>query len=34
MLLHRALRLYEHAARQGRAAAEMKIGNFHYHGKV
>ncbi|CAN0310521.1 unnamed protein product, partial [Ectocarpus fasciculatus] len=29
----RALRLYEHAARQGRASAEMKVGNFHYHGK-
>eukprot|EP00903_Cladosiphon_okamuranus_P006906 g6721.t1 len=30
----RALRLYEHAARQGRASAEMKIGYFHYHGKA
>eukprot|EP00752_Nemacystus_decipiens_P006865 g6166.t1 len=30
----RALRLYEHAARQGRASAEMKIGDFHYHGKA
>lgn len=30
----RALRLYEQAARQGRASAEMKVGDFHYYGKV
>ncbi|CAM9519908.1 unnamed protein product [Pylaiella littoralis] len=30
----RALRLYEHAARQGRPSAQMKIGDFHYHGKA
>lgn len=30
----RALRLYEHAARQGRASAEVKVGNFHFYGKV
>ncbi|CAM9670953.1 unnamed protein product, partial [Sphacelaria rigidula] len=29
-----ALRMYEHAARQGRAAAEVKVGDFHYFGKV
>ncbi|CAN0436918.1 unnamed protein product, partial [Discosporangium mesarthrocarpum] len=29
----RALRMYEHAARQGRVEAYLKVGDFHFYGK-